>query len=211
MMKRAFDLLASAAGLLLTGWLIALLVLLIRRESEGDGLFRQMRVGYQGKPFLCYKLRTMKRETPAGASHDTPATFVTPLGAKLRRYKLDELPQLWNVLKGDMSLVGPRPCLPMQTMLITARESHGAFDVRPGITGRAQVAGIDMSEPERLAQIDGAYAREQSFGEDLRLIFATVFGSGRGDRVALEAMPTPEAGEKTSIENGAEEASREVR
>ncbi|MEN3794467.1 sugar transferase [Fulvimarina sp. MAC3] len=189
MMKRLFDIVASAAGLLFTGWLIALLVFLIKRESEGDGLFRQTRVGYRGKPFLCYKLRTMKRETPAGASHDTPATFVTPLGAKLRRYKLDELPQLWNVLKGEMSLVGPRPCLPMQTLLVTAREKNGAFDVRPGITGRAQVAGIDMSEPERLAEIDGAYARERTFGEDLKLILATVFGSGRGDRVALEAMP----------------------
>lgn len=189
-MKRAFDILASAAGLFLTGWLIAILALLVRRESEGAGIFRQDRVGYRRRVFSCYKLRTMKRDTPSGASHDTPVTFVTPLGAKLRRYKLDELPQLWNVLKGDMSLVGPRPCLPMQTVLIDAREKHGAFDVRPGITGRAQVEGIDMSEPERLAAIDGAYAKGRTFGEDVKLIVASIFGSGRGDRVSLEAMPT---------------------
>ncbi|RFC66500.1 sugar transferase [Fulvimarina endophytica] len=187
-MKRLFDILASGAGLLLTGWLIAVLAFRIRRESEGDGIFRQERVGRDGRVFLCYKLRTMKRETPSGASHETPAAYVTPLGAKLRRYKLDELPQLWNVFKGEMSLVGPRPCLPVQTLLIEERMKHGALAVRPGITGRAQVAGIDMSEPVRLAEIDGAYAREHSFFEDLRLILATVTGSGRGDRVALEAM-----------------------
>ncbi|EAU42353.1 glycosyltransferase [Fulvimarina pelagi HTCC2506] len=210
MMKRAFDILASGAGLFLTGWLIGLLVFLVRRESGGGGLFRQTRIGRYRKPFTCYKLRTMKRETPAGASHDTPATFVTPLGAKLRRYKLDELPQLWNVLKGEMSLVGPRPCLPMQTMLIMARETHGAFDVRPGITGRAQVAGIDMSEPERLAAIDGAYAREQSFSEDMKLILATVFGSGRGDRVALEAMPTQDTNENQNAEKRTNETPGEA-
>lgn len=210
-MKRVFDILASAAGLLATGWLIALLIILIRRESEGDGLFRQTRVGHRGRPFECYKLRTMKRETPAGASHDTYATFVTPLGKKLRRYKLDELPQLWNVLRGDMSLVGPRPCLPMQTVLVAAREKHGAFDVRPGITGRAQVAGIDMSEPERLAKIDGAYARERSFGEDLKIIFATVFGSGRGDRVALEAMPAHLKGDGEHSDKLPDESVKDIR
>ncbi|MDY8111181.1 sugar transferase [Fulvimarina sp. 2208YS6-2-32] len=195
-MKRAFDILASLAGLVLTGWLIVLLALLVRRESDGPGLFRQERVGFRGRPFHCYKLRTMKRETPSGASHDTPAAFVTPLGARLRRYKLDELPQLWNVLKGEMSLVGPRPCLPMQAELIAARERHGAFSVRPGITGRAQVAGIDMSDPQRLAVIDGAYASGRSFIEDIRIIVATVLGSGRGDRVALEAMPLEDSGKR---------------
>ncbi|SMC50109.1 Sugar transferase involved in LPS biosynthesis (colanic, teichoic acid) [Fulvimarina manganoxydans] len=188
-MKRFFDIAASLFGLIALGWLIGLLAILIRRESDGPGIFRQERVGRHGRTFICYKMRTMARETPNAASHETSASFVTPLGARLRRYKLDELPQLWNVLRGEMSLVGPRPCLPVQTQLIAARMAEGAFAVRPGITGPAQVRGIDMSEPERLARIDGAYARERSFFADLRLIFQTLAGGGQGDRVKLEAGP----------------------
>lgn len=188
-MKRLFDIAASLFGLIALGWLIGLLAVLIRRESEGPGIFRQERVGRHGRTFVCYKMRTMARETPNAASHETSASFVTPFGARLRRYKLDELPQLWNVLRGEMSLVGPRPCLPVQTQLIAARMAEGALTVRPGITGPAQVRGIDMSEPERLARIDGAYARERSFFGDLRLILQTLAGGGQGDRVKLEAGP----------------------
>ena len=188
-MKRLFDIAASLFGLIALGWLIGLLAILIRRESEGPGIFRQERIGRHGRTFVCYKMRTMARETPNAASHETSASFVTPFGARLRRYKLDELPQLWNVLRGEMSLVGPRPCLPVQTQLIAARMAEGALTVRPGITGPAQVRGIDMSEPERLARIDGAYARERSFFGDLRLILQTLAGGGQGDRVKLEAGP----------------------
>ncbi|WP_185982931.1 sugar transferase [Aureimonas mangrovi] len=182
-MKRLFDIACSLAGLVLLGWLILLLAWMIRRESDGAGIFRQSRVGQGERVFTFYKLRTMRSGTAHAASHETPRAAVTPLGARLRHFKLDELPQLWNVLKGDMSLVGPRPCLPTQRQLIEARRERGVFALRPGITGPAQIAGVDMSDPERLAVLDAAYLREQSFFGDLGLILKTVFGGGRGDRV----------------------------
>jgi O-antigen biosynthesis protein WbqP len=113
-------------------------------------------------------------------SHQVGASSVTPLGARLRRFKVDELPQLVNVLLGDMSLVGPRPCLPSQTELIEARRERGVLDVLPGITGLAQVNNVDMSNALRLAEIDGQYARSRSFLGDIRLIFATLGGQGVG-------------------------------
>jgi lipopolysaccharide/colanic/teichoic acid biosynthesis glycosyltransferase len=108
---------------------------------------------------------------------------VTGFGAFLRRTKLDELPQLWNVLVGDMSLVGPRPCLPNQAELIGARDARGIYVLRPGITGPAQVQGVDMSNPERLAQLDATWLDERSVHSYLALIVLTVRGRGRGDRV----------------------------
>lgn len=177
-MKRAFDILASAAGLVVLSWLIALLAIVVRVTSPGPALYAMPRLGLRRKPFICYKLRTMQADTPAAATHHTPATSITPVGRWLRRTKLDELPQLWNVLIGDMSLVGPRPCLPIQSELIEARQRLGVFDIRPGITGLAQVEGIDMSDPQRLAAADAVYQREQSFTGDLKLILRTFFGRG---------------------------------
>lgn len=184
-MKRVFDIAASLAGLILAGWLILLLAFLVRRESAGQGIFAQTRVGQDGREFTLYKLRTMASGTVSAASHETPASAVTPLGRRLRSWKLDELPQLWNVLRGEMSFVGPRPCLPTQTLLIAEREKRGVHALRPGITGLAQVAGVDMSDPERLAELDARYLTERSFFGDLRLIARTLAGSGRGDRVAI--------------------------
>ncbi|MEF2072228.1 sugar transferase [Consotaella aegiceratis] len=182
-MKRLFDIVASLAGLVALGWLVLLLAWAIRRETQGPGIFAQERVGRHRRSFVCYKLRTMARDTVSAPSHETPATSLTPLGRRLRATKLDELPQLWNVLKGDMSLVGPRPCLPIQTVLIEERDRLGALSVRPGITGLAQVQGVDMSDPVRLAAIDAEYVRTRSFIGDLRLLLATVAGRGQGDRV----------------------------
>jgi O-antigen biosynthesis protein WbqP len=113
-------------------------------------------------------------------THQVKASAVTSLGELLRRFKVDELPQLWNVLLGDMSLVGPRPCLPSQTELVEARKRLGVFAVRPGITGLAQVSGVDMSDANRLAEIDAQYVRTQSFVGDLRLVWATLRGQGVG-------------------------------
>jgi O-antigen biosynthesis protein WbqP len=108
------------------------------------------------------------------------ASSVTVLGDHLRRFKIDELPQLYNVLSGDMSLVGPRPCLPSQTELVEARRQLGVLAVRPGITGLAQVGGIDMSDANRLANVDAQYVSSQSFAGDLKLIWATLRGRGVG-------------------------------
>ncbi|KTQ97754.1 lipid carrier : UDP-N-acetylgalactosaminyltransferase [Aureimonas ureilytica] len=182
-MKRLFDILASLAGLLALGWLIGLLVILVRRDSHGPGIFAQVRVGRHGQPFTCYKLRTMRQGTANVATHEMSSSAVTSLGESLRRYKLDELPQLWNVLRGDMSFVGPRPCLPVQREVIEEREKRGVLALRPGITGLAQVNDIDMSTPVRLAEVDAEYLATRSFVGDLVLILRTVTGSGQGDRV----------------------------
>ena len=184
MPKRLFDIAASLFGLLAFGWAILALAFLIRYDTPGPGIFRQERVGRNRVPFTCCKLRTMAVETADAATHDTHASAVTPLGTTLRRYKVDELPQLWNVLKGDMSLVGPRPCLPIQEAVISARDRLGVHTARPGITGLAQVRGIDMSTPERLAQVDAVYVANRSFAGDLKIILRTVMGAGQGDHVA---------------------------
>jgi lipopolysaccharide/colanic/teichoic acid biosynthesis glycosyltransferase len=127
----------------------------------------------------------MYQETPSVGTHEIQTSSITFIGRWLRRSKLDELPQLWNVLRGDMSLVGPRPCLPNQTELIEKRELNGVFRVRPGITGLAQVAGVDMSDPERLSRLDSEYIRGQSLARDLTLLMKTFTSKARGDRVKV--------------------------
>lgn len=114
-------------------------------------------------------------------SHEVAENWITPIGRRLRSAKLDELPQLFNVLRGEMSLVGPRPCLPVQTEVIAARRARNVFRVRPGITGIAQLASIDMSTPEKLARADSEYVENRSFSGDLRIIVATMIGGGSGD------------------------------
>lgn len=179
-----FDFLAASIGLLIALPVIAVLVIAIRIESDGPGIFSQLRVGRRGRPFWCYKLRSMRSDTPNVPTHQAAASHLTPLGRFLRRTKLDELPQLWNVVKGEMSLVGPRPCLPSQTELIREREMRGVLSLRPGITGLAQVQGIDMSQPARLADMDAKYLADQSIGADVRILLRTALkGEGRGDRI----------------------------
>jgi O-antigen biosynthesis protein WbqP len=179
-MKRAFDVLTCALFLLLSWPVLLLIILAIRLQSPGPAIFAQLRVGKGGRPFTCYKLRTMYSGTASLPTHQVQASSVTALGEYLRRFKIDELPQLWNVLTGDMSLVGPRPCLPTQTELVEARTRLGVLSVRPGITGLAQIRGIDMSDANRLAEVDAQYVRTQSFWQDLRLIWATLRGRGVG-------------------------------
>lgn len=181
-MTRTLDIVLSAAGLIITAPLLALLSLMGWCDT-GSPFFRQERVGRHQRPFVLYKFRTMRLETPQVATHLVAAAAVTPFGGFLRRTKLDELPQLWNVLRGEMSLVGPRPCLISQTELIQAREAHGIFDVRPGITGLAQLNGVDMSDPMRLATLDAAMLRQLTLLAYLRYILWTATGRGAGDQV----------------------------
>ena len=182
--KRFFDIVVAAAGLILGAPLLALASAAIRFESRGSPIFAQVRVGTNGRLFTCYKLRTMYTGTSNLPTHQAQKSAVTPLGAHLRRWKIDELPQLYNVLAGDMSLVGPRPCLPSQVGLIKARERMGVHRVLPGITGLAQVRGIDMSEPEKLAAVDAEYANNATFLGDIKLMIATIVGQGLGvDRI----------------------------
>jgi O-antigen biosynthesis protein WbqP len=179
-MKRAFDVLACGLFLLFCWPILLIIIAAIRLQSPGPAIFTQIRVGRNGRPFTCYKLRTMYAGTANLPTHEVQASSVTPLGERLRRFKIDELPQLWNVMIGDMSLVGPRPCLPSQTDLVEARRRLGVLDVRPGITGLAQVRGVDMSDAIRLAEIDAKYVRTQSLMGDFRLIMATLRGQGVG-------------------------------
>jgi O-antigen biosynthesis protein WbqP len=181
--KRAFDLVAASLGLVVASPVYLGCLLAVRLSSPGPAVFRQTRVGRGERHFTCYKLRTMYVDTGDRPSHEVGSSSVTPVGKWLRRLKLDEVPQLWNVVKGEMSLVGPRPCLPKQVELVEARRRRGVYAIRPGITGLAQVQGVDMSDPERLATLDAEYLRTMSFGGDLKLILATVTGAGQGDRV----------------------------
>lgn len=176
-MKRMFDFVAAACGLLLLWPVVLLLIVLVRLETPGPGLFRQIRVGRNERPFICYKVRTMRFGTANVATHLAPAAQVTGLGAVLRRTKLDELPQLWNVLKGEMSLVGPRPCLPSQVELISQRRIHGIFNMRPGITGLAQINGVDMSDSNKLVEMEKMYAAENGMGIDLTIIVKTILAT----------------------------------
>lgn len=184
LVRRALDLSFALAVALLLWWLLGLIWLLVRVQSPGPGIFAQTRVGRNGAEFTCYKFRTMKTGTAQAATNEVPMEAVTRVGRFLRRTKLDELPQIWNILRNEISLVGPRPCLPVQMQLVEARRRRGVLSLKPGITGLAQVNGIDMSDPERLARWDARYLALQSLALDARILLATAKGRGQGDRVA---------------------------
>jgi len=179
---RVFDFVFSLLGLV-CGFPVLLLLTVIGLFDTGSPIFRQERVGRHKKPFTLVKFRTMRKDTASVASHLASADAITPFGRFLRRTKLDELPQLWNVLKGEMSLVGPRPCLFNQQELITEREQRGVLNARPGITGLAQVNDIDMSTPKLLAETDQTMLQNLTVGAYFKYIFMTVAGKGAGDRV----------------------------
>lgn len=182
MLMRLFDILFALLGLTL-GFPVLALLWLIGWWNTGSPLFRQQRVGRKQQPFVLVKFRTMRPDTASVATHLAESSAITPFGRFLRRTKLDELPQLWNVLRGEMSLVGPRPCLFNQEELIAERETRGVFGVRPGITGMAQVQGIDMSTPRFLAETDAQMIKTLSLFNYFKYILLTVLGKGAGDRV----------------------------
>ena len=181
-MLRLLDLLFSLVGLLLV-YPVLLVIYLIGLFDTGSPLFRQERVGRNQKPFILVKFRTMRPETASVASHLADPSAITVWGAFLRRTKFDELPQLWNVLMGEMSMVGPRPCLFNQTELVSERASRGVFNVRPGITGLAQVNNINMSTPKLLAETDARMLKELTVSNYFKYIFITIGGKGSGDAV----------------------------
>lgn len=182
---RFFDLVLAIVGLLFSSPVL-ISILLIGYLESGSPIFRQERVGKNMRPFTLIKFRTMKIGTESMASHLAASSSITQFGAFLRKSKIDELLQLVNVLKGDMSLVGPRPCLYNQLELISERQIRGVFDVLPGITGMAQIQGVDMSEPKRLAKCDSNMIDEFSSKTYFYCLFQTVFARGMGDRVPNE-------------------------
>jgi len=181
-MIRFFDIVFSVMGLILGAPLLLVLLILGWFDTRSP-LFLQHRVGRRQKSFLVLKFRTMRTGTASVATHLADASAVTPFGRFLRRTKLDELPQMWNVLIGDMSLVGPRPCLLNQEELIKERAAYDVFDARPGITGLAQIQGIDMSTPILLAETDAKMLASLNLRTYFGYIFLTVLGKGSGDRV----------------------------
>jgi O-antigen biosynthesis protein WbqP len=181
-MLRLLDLVFSLAGLLLCAPLLFAIYVWGLFDSDAP-LFTQERVGRDQRPFTLVKFRTMRPDTASVATHLADASAVTEFGRFLRRTKLDELPQLWNVLKGEMSLVGPRPCLFNQEELIAERARRGVFNARPGITGLAQIQVIDMSTPELLAKTDAEMLKSLTVFSYFRFIFLTLVGKGAGDRV----------------------------
>jgi O-antigen biosynthesis protein WbqP len=188
-LKRCLEILLAGVLFLFLAPILAVLCLAVRWNSPGPALFRQERVGRDRRPFTCLKLRTMKTGTRQAGTHEIGADAVTGLGKILRKLKLDELPQLINVLRGEMSFVGPRPCLPSQTELVHEREIRGVLTILPGITGLGQVRGIDMSDPVRLAECDAEYLRRRSWTLDAAIVWRTLAGGGFGDRVRSESPP----------------------
>ena len=174
--KRAVDFGLALAGLIGLGWLLVLLAFLVRLTSPGPALFRQRRIGRNKKEFEILKFRTMRIDTPRDMpTHllKDPERYVTPLGRWLRRTSLDELPQLFNILKGEMALIGPRPALWNQFDLIAGRELYGVNRLRPGLTGWAQVNGRDEIPLVKKIRLDAEYAKRISWRFDLKIFFMT--------------------------------------
>ncbi|ASI89214.1 sugar transferase [Vibrio mediterranei] len=182
-MLRILDFLLAAIGLMVT-FPILIIVTIVGYFDTGSPIFIQERVGRNKKPFKLVKFRTMSVDTQSVASHLASRASITKMGAFLRKTKIDELPQLINVVKGDMSIVGPRPNLFNQTELIVERDKLGVYDVLPGITGLAQVSNIDMSTPELLAKTDRQMLDSLNVTLYFHYIIATATGKGAGDRVS---------------------------
>ncbi|RDH43213.1 sugar transferase [Zooshikella ganghwensis] len=177
---RLVDIFLSIIGLsLLSPILIA--ITLLGFIDTGSPFFRQQRIGLNKRTFILIKFRTMKANTTSVATHLVNTKAITPLGRVLRRTKLDELPQLINVLLGQMSLIGARPCLPNQTTLIHERSIRNVYDYKPGITGLAQINSIDMSTPKKLAKVDAIMNKNINICYYFSLISQTIIGRGLGD------------------------------
>lgn len=183
-MIRFFDILFSIFGLFILSPIMLILVI-IGIIDTGSPFFLQQRVGINQIPFNLIKFRSMHPHTQAVATHLVEVSAITNWGSFLRKSKLDELPQFFNVLSGHMSLVGPRPNLLNQNELIEEREKRGVYTIRPGITGLAQINKIDMSTPQLLAEIDAKMIYHLNIYYYFKYIFLTVFGKGFGDRIKV--------------------------
>ena len=181
-MIRFLDIVMALFGLLILSPLLVV-ICICGFFDTGSPIFRQNRVGRHQTQFTLVKFRSMHKDSPSVASHLVSPAAVSSFGHFLRRTKLDELPQLFNVMKGEMSLVGPRPGLANQPELTEAREKYGVYSVRPGITGLAQVNGIDMSTPDLLAKTDAEMISQMSVLNYFKYILLTILGNGSGDRI----------------------------
>ena len=175
--KRLIDIILSMIGIVVLGIPMLIITFIIKREDPGPALFRQKRVGLHKSHFSLMKFRSMKMSTPHDVpTHqlENPEQYLLKCGRTLRKYSLDELPQLFNILKGDMSIIGPRPALWNQYDLIAERDKYGANDVLPGLTGWAQINGRDELEIPVKAKLDGEYVNKQGFIFDCKCFFGTI-------------------------------------
>lgn len=184
--KRFTDIVISGIGLVILAIPMGIVALMIKREDPGPALFKQKRVGKNKEYFNLYKFRSMKMDTP----HDTPThmlknpeQYILKIGAFIRKTSIDELPQMWNIFKGDMSIIGPRPALWNQYDLVEERDKYGANNVRPGLTGWAQINGRDELEIPEKAKLDGVYVNKQGIVMDLRCFFGTIISVLKSDGV----------------------------
>ena len=184
--KRLLAIVLSLLGLICLGWLLILLCIAIKIDSPGPVLFKQKRVGKGKSHFYILKFRTMRIDTPKDMPTHllaNPEQYITRVGKFLRKTSLDELPQLLNILKGDMAIIGPRPALWNQFDLIAERDKYGANDIRPGLTGWAQINGRDELEIDVKAKLDGEYVQRRSFGFDVKCFLGTIAAVLRSDGV----------------------------
>ena len=184
--KRLLAIVLSLLGLICLGWLLILLCIAIKIDSPGPVLFKQKRVGKGKSHFYILKFRTMRIDTPRDMPTHllaNPEQYITRVGKFLRKTSLDELPQLLNILKGDMAIIGPRPALWNQFDLIAERDKYGANDIRPGLTGWAQINGRDELEIDVKARLDGEYVQRLSFGFDVKCFLGTIAAVLRSDGV----------------------------
>lgn len=185
-LKRVLDVVLSFFGLLGLSWLYLILIIAIKIDDPGPAFFTQKRVGIGKTYFKLHKFRSMKMCTP----HDTPThllenpeQYITRMGKFLRKSSLDELPQIWDIFVGNMSVIGPRPALWNQDDLVAERDKYGANDVRPGLTGWAQINGRDELEIDVKARFDGEYVEKMSFWFDVKCFFGTIFSVLKSDGV----------------------------
>ena len=184
--KRTLDIVLSFIGMIVLSPFYLLLVLAIKLDSKGPVLFKQKRVGLHKKHFYILKFRTMRIDTPKDTpTHllENPEQWITKVGKFLRKTSLDELPQIWNIFVGDMSIIGPRPALWNQYDLIEERDRYGANDVLPGLTGWAQIHGRDELPIAKKAELDGYYVQHLSFGLDVRCFFGTIKSVAKSEGV----------------------------
>ncbi len=184
--KRTLDIVLSFLGMIVLSPFFLLLVLAIKLDSKGPVLFKQKRVGLHKKHFYILKFRTMRIDTPKDTpTHllENPEQWITKVGKFLRKTSLDELPQIWNIFVGDMSIIGPRPALWNQYDLIEERDRYGANDVLPGLTGWAQIHGRDELPIAKKAELDGYYVQHLSFGLDVRCFFGTIRSVAKSEGV----------------------------
>ncbi len=184
-LKRGIDVALSAIGLVILAIPMLIVAAAIKIEDPGPALFVQRRVGIHKTYFMLYKFRSMKLDTPDIPTHllENPEQYISKVGAFIRKTSIDELPQLINILRGDMSIIGPRPALWNQDDLVAERDKYGVNDVRPGLTGWAQINGRDELEIPEKAKLDGVYVKNMGFLFDVRCFLGTIFTVLRSDGV----------------------------